>query len=80
MARRLRRLGRDWTVFHDLAIPNSRGNADHLVTGQPGVFLIDSNYYRSRLTLTPEGTFVVRLPPTGQRPRHRPLGSLTALV
>jgi hypothetical protein len=55
-ARRLRRLGRGWTIFHDLAIPGSRANADHLVIGPPGVFLIDSKHYRGRLTLTPEGT------------------------
>jgi hypothetical protein len=55
-ARRLRRLGRGWTVFHDLAIPGSRANADHLVIGPSGVFLIDSKHYRGRLTLTPEGS------------------------
>jgi Nuclease-related domain len=55
-ARRLRRLGRGWTVFHDLAIPGSRANADHLVIGPPGVFLIDSKHYRGPVTLTPEGT------------------------
>jgi hypothetical protein len=55
-ARRLCRLGRGWTVFHDLAIPGSRANVDHLVIGPPGVFLIDSKHYRGRLTLTPEGT------------------------
>jgi hypothetical protein len=55
-ARRLRRLGRGWTAFHDLAIPGSRANADHLVIGPPGVFLVDSKHYRGRLTLTPEGT------------------------
>jgi len=55
-ARRLRRLGRGWTVFHDLTIPGSHANADHLVIGPPGVFLIDSKRYRGRLTLTPEGS------------------------
>jgi hypothetical protein len=55
-ARRLRRLGRGWTIFHDLAIPGSRANVDHLVIGPPGVFLIDSKHYRGRLTLTPDGT------------------------
>jgi hypothetical protein len=55
-ARRLRRLGRGWTVFHDLAIPSSRANVDHLVIGPPGVFLIDSKYYRGPLTLTPDGS------------------------
>jgi hypothetical protein len=54
-ARRLRRLGRGWVVFHDLAIPGSRANADHLVIGPSGVFLVDSKHYRGRLTLTPEG-------------------------
>jgi hypothetical protein len=34
-ARRLRRRGRGWTVFHDLAIPGSRANADHLVSARP---------------------------------------------
>ena len=55
-ARRLRRLGRAWRVFHDLAIPGSRANADHLLIGPAGVFLIDSKHYRGRLTLTPEGS------------------------
>jgi hypothetical protein len=55
-ARRLRRLGRGWTIYHDLAIPSSRANADHLVIGPPGIFLIDSKHYRGRLTLTPEGS------------------------
>ncbi len=55
-ARRLRRLGRGWVVFHDLAIPGSRANADHLVIGPPGVFMVDSKFYRGRLTLTPEGS------------------------
>jgi Nuclease-related domain len=36
--------------------PGSRANADHLVIGPPGVFLIDSKHYRGRLTLTREGS------------------------
>src|SRR6266540_3604508 len=70
-ARRLRRLGRAWTVFHDLAIPNSRANADHLVIGPPGVFLIDSKHYRGRLTLTPEGSLWYG---------HHPLAGVLATV
>ncbi len=70
-ARRLRRLGRGWTVFHDLAIPGSRANADHLVIGPPGVFLIDTKCYRGRLTLTPEGSLWYG---------HHPLAGVLATV
>jgi hypothetical protein len=55
-ARHLRRLGPAWAVFHDLAIPGSRANADHLAIGPTGVFLIDTKHYRGRLTLSPEGS------------------------
>jgi len=41
-ARKLRPLLRaGWTVLHDVAIPQSRANADHLLIGPPGVFLAD---------------------------------------
>src|SRR6266542_1366074 len=70
-ARRLRRLGRGWTVFHDLAIPGSRANVDHLVIGPPGVFLVDSKHYRGRLTLTPEGSLWYG---------HHPLAGVLATV
>jgi Nuclease-related domain len=70
-ARRLRRLGRDWTVFHDLAIPGSRANADHLVIGPAGVFLVDSKHYRGRLIVTPEGSLWYG---------HHPLAGVLATV
>jgi hypothetical protein len=70
-ARRLRRLGRGWIVFHDLAVPGSRANADHLVIGPPGIFLVDSKHYRSRLTLTPEGSLWYG---------HHPLAGVLATV
>jgi hypothetical protein len=38
-----------WVVLHDLAIPGSRTNLDHLVIGPGGVFVIDSKQYRRRL-------------------------------
>jgi hypothetical protein len=38
-----------WTVLHDLAVPGSRANIDHLAIGPPGVFVIDSKQYRGRL-------------------------------
>jgi Nuclease-related domain len=45
-ARRLDRLGRDgYVVFHDLAMPDSPANVDHLVIGPSGVFAIDSKQW-----------------------------------
>jgi Nuclease-related domain len=40
-----------WAVLHDLAVPGSRANIDHLVIGPGGVFVIDSKQYRGRLQL-----------------------------
>jgi hypothetical protein len=36
-------------VFHELAIPGSVANVDHLVVGPTGVFVIDSKRYRGHL-------------------------------
>jgi hypothetical protein len=44
-----------WAVLHDLALPRSRANIDHLVIGPGGVFVIDSKQYRGRLQLDPSG-------------------------
>jgi hypothetical protein len=44
-----------WAVLHDLAVPGSRANLDHLVIGPGGVFVIDSKHYRGRLHLDPSG-------------------------
>jgi hypothetical protein len=44
-----------WAVLHDLAIPRSRANLDHLVIGPGGVFVIDSKQQRGRLQLDPTG-------------------------
>jgi hypothetical protein len=44
-----------WVVLHDLAVPGSRANLDHLVIGPGGVFVIDSKQYRGRLRLDPSG-------------------------
>jgi Nuclease-related domain len=44
-----------WVVLHDLAVPGSRANLDHLVIGPGGVFVIDSKQYRGRLQLDPTG-------------------------
>ena len=44
-----------WAVLHDLALPRSQANIDHLVIGPGGVFTIDSKQYRGRLQLDPSG-------------------------
>jgi hypothetical protein len=45
-ARLLDRLTRDgYVVFHDLAVPESPANVDHLVIGPSGVFVIDSKQW-----------------------------------
>jgi Nuclease-related domain len=44
-----------WAILHDLAIPGSHANLDHLVIGPGGVFAIDSKQYRGRLQLDPSG-------------------------
>jgi hypothetical protein len=40
-----------WAILHDLALPGSRANIDHLVIGPGGVFVVDSEQYRGRLQL-----------------------------
>jgi Nuclease-related domain len=45
-ARRLDRLTRDgFVVFHDLVVPGSPANVDHLVIGPTGLFVIDSKQW-----------------------------------
>jgi nuclease-like protein len=43
---------RGYQVFHDLAVPGSAANVDHLVVGPTGVYVIDSKRYRGRLRYT----------------------------
>jgi Nuclease-related domain len=55
-ASRLRRLERQgYVVLHDLQVPGSRANVDHLAVGPAGVFVIDSKRYSGRLSLGPDG-------------------------
>jgi len=44
-----------WVVLHDLAVPGSRANIDHLAIGPGGIFVVDSKQYRGRLKLDPSG-------------------------
>jgi hypothetical protein len=46
---------RGWAVLHDLAIPGSAANIDHLVIGPGGVLAIDSKQYRGQLRLDEYG-------------------------
>jgi hypothetical protein len=55
-ARLLPRLGRHgYAVFHDVAIPGTPANADHLLIGPPGVILVDSKRYTGQVTQTADG-------------------------
>ena len=46
---------RGWAVLHDLAIPGSVANIDHLVIGPGGVAVIDSKQYRGQLRVDRDG-------------------------
>jgi hypothetical protein len=46
---------RGWAVLHDLAIPGTKANIDHLVIGPGGVIVVDSKQYRGRLRLDRHG-------------------------
>jgi hypothetical protein len=47
--------GLGWAVLHDLAIPGTQANIDHLVIGPGGVVVIDTKQYRGRLWLDSDG-------------------------
>ena len=59
-----------YQVFHDLAIPGSAANLDHLVVGPTGVFVIDSKRYRGHLHLSAGRLW------HGRRPLDRTLDTL----
>ena len=55
-ARLLGRLGRDGYVsLHDLAMPDSPANLDHLVVGPSGVFIIDSKQWTGHVHQSADG-------------------------
>jgi Nuclease-related domain len=55
-ARLLDRLTRDgYVVFHDLAVPGSPANVDHLVIGPSGVFVIDSKQWSGSVHPSADG-------------------------
>ncbi len=55
-ARLLDRLVRDgFVVFHDLAVPGSHANVDHLVIGPTGLFVIDSKQWTGSVHQSADG-------------------------
>jgi hypothetical protein len=55
-ARILDRLGRDgYQILHDVAMPGSSANADHLVIGPSGVFVIDSKQWTGNVHQSSDG-------------------------
>jgi hypothetical protein len=40
---------RRWTVLHDLAVPGSRANIDHLVIGPTGLWVVDTKTLRGHI-------------------------------
>jgi hypothetical protein len=55
-ARLLDRLTRDgYVVFHDLAVPGSDANVDHLVIGTSGVFVIDTKQWTGEVCQGADG-------------------------
>lgn len=71
-ARILARLEHDgFVAFHDLAVPGSPANVDHLVVGPTGVFVIDSKFYRGVVRMGLDGRLWY-----GGRSLDRVLGTL----
>ena len=54
--------GRQWVVLHDLALPGSRANVDHLVIGPTGVWVVDTKAYRARLEVRWRNVLVGSVP------------------
>jgi len=54
VARVLGDLDSDFVVLHDLNMPGSNANVDHLVIGPTGVFMIDAKHWSGRLTAGPD--------------------------
>ena len=44
---------RRWHVFHDLGVPGSRANIDHLAVGRTGVWVIDTKSTRAPVRIRP---------------------------
>ncbi len=53
-----------FAVFHDLGVPGSRANIDHVVVGPTGLFVIDTKNYTSRVTVSKNTLWCGRYPQT----------------
>jgi hypothetical protein len=74
-ARLLERLTRDgYVVFHDLAVPGSPANVDHLVIGPSGVFVIDSKQWTGQRPPGRRRAGLAQPPSAGSHPGDGPLG------
>ncbi|GGN48869.1 hypothetical protein FHR83_008670 [Actinoplanes campanulatus] len=51
----LRDLGRDWDIFHDVALPGTTANVDHVAIGPTGVWVIDSKAWSAPVTVGADG-------------------------
>ena len=79
-ARLLDRLTRDgYVVFHDLAVPGSPANVDHLVIGPTGVFVIDSKQWTGSVHQSADGLVWHNHYPPGPHPRRPCAGKPTAI-
>lgn len=47
-----------FVVLHDLRVPNSRENIDHLLIGPPGVFVIETKTYRGTVRMRGGGLYI----------------------
>jgi Nuclease-related domain len=43
-------------VLHDVAIPGSRADADHVLIGPPGVFLVDTKAWHGHISIGSDGS------------------------
>lgn len=58
------RSGDGWYVLHDLAVPDSRANIDHVVVTPAGVFVVDSKDWSGHITAGRDTIWVNRHPRT----------------
>jgi Nuclease-related domain len=63
-------LGPNYTAIHDLGIPGSRANVDHVVVGPTGIFVVDSKNHSGRISYN-KGTLW-----SGTNPQSRQLEAL----
>ncbi len=48
----LNTLPKNYLVFHDVQLPNGKGNIDHIVVGQTGLFIIETKNYSGKYLIS----------------------------